>query len=92
MTDTKQATPPTSTPWGRSDRVTRIADGVYFVSTPSHGGAWIAPEHRHLLADIAGNWLGSDIWWEEDCDTLRAFTVLAETMPEVAASIRAQAR
>ena len=30
-------------PWGAIDGVEPLADGVVFVCTPSHGGAWLSP-------------------------------------------------
>lgn len=60
------------TPWGTSDRVTVIAPGIKFVSTPSHGGFYLAPE-RNAAVPIALRMAtfgkkGMAGWYEEDCD------------------------
>jgi hypothetical protein len=61
------------TPWGQADWVTKIAKGMYSVSTPGHGGFWLAPELARRLKAVAeplgwkpftGDWQ----WLEEDCD------------------------
>lgn len=56
---------PTETPWGHPDRVTEFAPGIIFLSTPSHGGFWLAPDRNAeipaCLRQVAG-------WYEEDCD------------------------
>jgi hypothetical protein len=61
-----------SSPWGAIDRCTRIADGIHFVSTPSHGGFRLSPARlaRFPLAVLGQTWraLGRDGWFEEDCD------------------------
>ena len=66
--------PPKSTPWGESDNVEKLADGIYFVSTPSHGGIWLAPERRKRM----GN---THAWYEEDCCAAHA---LLEFYDEIA--------
>lgn len=35
---------PKSSPWGRVDLATEIADGIWFVSTTSHGGFLVSDE------------------------------------------------
>lgn len=65
--------PPTWTPWGQLQDSTKLSDGIYFVSTARHGGVWLDSERRKLVPDgmIAGNFLRSRTWWEEDCDTAK---------------------
>jgi hypothetical protein len=70
------------TPWGTADSITKLSDGIYAVSTPSHGGLWISQDR---LADIpdaavefARKWSGSEQWWEEDC----AWAFVAVAHPE----------
>lgn len=62
------------TPWGLVDTVTYVADGITFVSTPSHGGFHLSPERLRL---VPKEWLAvrrgeteatSSPWFEEDCD------------------------
>ena len=78
MTDWQATTfeqPPTSTPWGRYDSCDRIAEGIYFVTTPSHGGFWLSdarmvemPEafkSRTFVKPPRGE---AGRWYEEDCD------------------------
>lgn len=68
------------TPWGRADHVTKIADGIYAVSTPSHGGVFLTPERNALIpADIKAATFnggqGALGWYEEDCDWAVPFLV-----------------
>lgn len=61
-----------STPWGQADQIEQIGDGIYFASTPSHGGYFVPsnllpaiPEQRQQRALY---WSGSRNWFEEDCE------------------------
>lgn len=65
--------PPRHTPWGNSDDETKVADGLWSVSTPSHGGIWMSAarraEYRAIFNDIwdavpDGPWLEEDEQWE----------------------------
>ena len=47
-------------PWGEIDLATRCLKGVWFVSTPSHGGFWLS-EDRQIE-------YGGGEWHEEDCE------------------------
>jgi hypothetical protein len=65
---------PTHTPWGAPDRAPeRIADGIYFYTTRSHGGFWLSPE-RNLEVPTSLRALRfnqpdlNSGWYEEDCD------------------------
>ncbi len=58
-------------PWGTIDSVTPVGnEGAAFVTTPGHGGMYLP----FLLARqmpaylVEESFLGSDTWWEEDCD------------------------
>ena len=55
------------TPWGRVQEGTVLAPGIISYSTASHGGIWIDEAHRKAL-NYNKSWLGTDEWWEEDCD------------------------
>lgn len=52
--------PPLNTPWGMADHSKKIADGIYFVSTPSHGGYWLSPENAAKVPAPLALW--SDSW------------------------------
>lgn len=65
-----------STPWGWADSVRELAPGIIQVSTPSHGGIWLAPDR---LAQVAPEWRAyaakwshgwGEAWFEEDCCAL----------------------
>ena len=56
-----------STPWGVAQNETVLAPGIVSVSTASHGGIWLDKSHRDRLPHTK-NFLGTDAWWEEDCD------------------------
>jgi hypothetical protein len=58
------------TPWGKADSVEIIADGIYTVSTPSHGGILLLPERLAAMPDYMGRPLFLDLYatYEEDCD------------------------
>jgi hypothetical protein len=63
-----RSTPPREkslTPWGSADFVEVLTPGIVSVSTPSHGGIWLAP---HLNAEIHPVWRSDDGWYEEDCE------------------------
>lgn len=69
------------TPWGESQRITKIAEGIDFVSTAGHGGIHLS---RPRAAEIKRMFPGfvpftrSYNWWDEDCD----FTVVMVAFPE----------
>jgi hypothetical protein len=56
---------PKNSPWGIVDHGERFAEGVFFVSTPSHGGFKLAAVHNVL---IPAAFRREDGWYEEDCD------------------------
>jgi hypothetical protein len=66
--------PGIQTPWGIAEDVTHVADGIYFVSTPSHGGYFVAPEQR-----IGAGLDPARAWYEEDC----AWALLAIARPDL---------
>jgi hypothetical protein len=53
-----------NTPWGRSDSITKASDGVFWVTTPSHGGVHLSAE---VNAEIPEYMRSTDGWYEEDC-------------------------
>ena len=68
--------PPSDTPWGQTQCKTKLCDGVWFVSTSSHGGMWLSvPRINQLKRKMeleptapCPNFLGMWTWWEEDDD------------------------
>lgn len=64
--------PGTQTPWGVAEDVSRVADGIHFVGTASHGGYHVAPEQRAGLDPARA-------WYEEDC----AWALLCAARPEI---------
>jgi len=65
--------PPRWTPWGEIDSETKVAEGLWSVSTPGHGGIWMSAErraeYRAIFNDIwdavpDGPWLEEDEQWE----------------------------
>lgn len=62
---------PRRTPWDHADHAERIGPGLWFVSTPGHGGLWLSPQRQ---ADFKAKFpafvpfTGTAEWLEEDCD------------------------
>jgi hypothetical protein len=56
---------PKHSPWGAVDHGERYAEGVYVVSTPSHGGFKLEAKHNVLIPAAFRREGG---WYEEDCD------------------------
>jgi hypothetical protein len=54
-------------PWGAIDGVEGLADGVVFVSTPSHGGAWLSDAAQTRMPTAIQPMHGRR-WFEEDCE------------------------
>jgi hypothetical protein len=59
------------TPWGISDDVTHFAEGIWFYTTPSHGGFRLSAERLLELPEALRktnlNYCGAQ-WFEEDCE------------------------
>ena len=74
--------PPRETPWGGAQRVERIAEGIWFVSTASHGGFWLAPYRRAEIPDalVAATILKTAEWFEEDVDWAIPALLFADDM------------
>lgn len=71
------------TPWGASQTVKPLSNGITWVSTAGHGGVFVP---KKLLGRIpaayqayAAKWTGSPQWYEEDC----AWACVAVSFPEV---------
>jgi len=70
----------TSTPWGRPDNVEIIADGIAFVSTPSHGGFVLSAERAAKIPAVAKPYAGDRRYWEEDGDWAVPYVVFNAEM------------
>lgn len=57
-----------NSPWGQVDQETKIQEGVYFVSTPGHGGFMV---HKSVplseAAKAEADTYGEYLCFEEDC-------------------------
>jgi transposase-like protein len=76
------------TPWGHSDRVTKIAEGILDVSTPSHGGIKLSLERQAQLPAGIKNFTGSYTWWEEDCDWVVPFIIFKNDIQKFGAAYK----
>ena len=56
-----------ASPWGAIQHVALLVDGVVFVSTASHGGAWLSPEAQARMPATIMPMHGRR-WYEEDCE------------------------
>jgi len=61
---------PRNTPWGMADYSRKVADGIWCLSTPSHGGYWVS---RERLLQMPPKFRScaycpkNGQWFEEDC-------------------------
>ncbi len=82
-----------STPWGPSQHIRKIADGIEFVSTAGHGGFRLSPERQQVLAKRFPKFkpfTGNRMWLEEDCDALLVYVLFPEHFePERVEKIKA---
>jgi hypothetical protein len=72
---------PTTSPWGRPDQADEIAPGIWFVSTPSHGGFLISQQRFNampLQLRQFRTFNGHQGAYEEDCD----WSVVVLAFPE----------
>lgn len=71
------------TPWGESDNVVQVAEGIQWVTTPGHGGYKLTPEKVKeippALVAASFNRQGYNGWFEEDCD----WAMVCLTFPEI---------
>ncbi len=61
----------TQTPWGKSQSKRKIASGIIFYSTASHGGFHLSPKRLKQMPFYLRNFrgfCGKEGWYEEDCD------------------------
>jgi len=68
------------TPWGKAQDITGIGEGLWWVSTASHGGVKLDAKRNRLIPQAARMPGG---WYEEDCK----WAIAAHVLPEVEAMI-----
>lgn len=83
--------PPTSTPWGTADYIDQIAEGIYRMGTPSHGGIWLSRERAAQVPANYKQWADkwakgkqrySGEWYEEDCCALAVVVTFPDLFPQ----------
>jgi len=81
----------TSTPWGHPQQQHEIGDGIFMLSTSSHGGIFLTPERWHEFRQQFPTFqpFAGQQWLEEDCDAALAALVWPECFQDhhIAASI-----
>ena len=65
-----------TSPWGEIESIDFIDDGILFVTTPGHGGVWLAPQHHHKLPTTYKPFTQDLTWAEEDIDAGIVLTAL----------------
>jgi hypothetical protein len=61
---------PKNSPWGQIDHCETLSEGIYWVSTPGHGGLMIrsgAAKLSKAAKDLAGESFSTFDCFEEDC-------------------------
>ena len=56
------------TPWGPTQDIEELAEGVWRVSTASHGGLKLSRERWHSLPDCVRDAMFNATFAEEDCE------------------------
>jgi hypothetical protein len=69
-----------TTPWGIADHVEYIAEGIYSVSTPSHGGIMLDHDRADMIPDDIEPFSGDRRFWEEDSDWCVPYLVFRADM------------
>lgn len=79
--DLSQIKAPTDSPWGAVQSGTRLAHGIWSVSTASHGGVWVCPELLACIPEdvrrVTFNEQGTRGWFEEDADWCIPYLIFA---------------
>jgi hypothetical protein len=61
-----------ATPWGFADAIDEVGEGIFFASTPSHGGYFVPTSKLSAIPEAhqarALQWSRSRNWYEEDCE------------------------
>lgn len=68
-----------TSPWGMIDHVEKVAEGIHFVSTSSHGGFELSPER---LAKMPACLRMRGGWYEEDCEASKVVCAFPEHFDE----------
>lgn len=68
-----------NTPWGKSDWQKKVAVGINWYSTPSHGGVKVSAGKNKLIPEYMRNESG---WYEEDSDWAIPYVVLDQYLRE----------
>jgi len=81
------------TPWGKPDEVSKVADGIYWISTPSHGGFYVDEARYEAMPEqLKKCSLTKNRFFEEDCAWCAVALAFPDAMdggfraPELAAS------
>ena len=78
------------TPWGVAQTIEPIAEGIVFVTTPSHGGLWLSPERVAALPEGYQPFACPETrqWAEEDIDApmVSCFFWLPHATPPIASA------
>ena len=83
--------PPIRTPWGIADHAEQVAKGIWWVSTPSHGGYWLSEDRARIVLPSLRRWADSwahgvnrysGEWWEEDCCAAAVVLTWQRLFPE----------
>ena len=72
------------TPWGESQSITEVAEGVQFVKTSSHGGYKLSTERLQQMPDClkaTTAFYKGDGWFEEDCEWARVALAFPSLFP-----------
>ena len=64
------------TPWGESQDIEELAEGVWRVETAGHGGLKLSRERWHSLPDVVRDAFLNATFAEEDCEEPIARTLL----------------
>lgn len=72
-------TPPKKSPWGSVSGRDKMAEGIFWVDTPSHGGFWISQERLARVPEpFRDTPYSPGPWFEEDED----FAIVVLTFPD----------
>ena len=63
------------TPWGKVDSVSEIAEGIFSVGTPGHGGLKLSRKKNSQMPSFMRNDGG---WYEEDCEWSKVALVFSK--------------
>lgn len=76
--------PGDETPWGPAETVRQIAEGIYSITTESHGGIYVNDSHAKQISEelVSLTWLQSSNWFEEDSDWCIPYKVFEDEILE----------